>query len=99
MLDCACGPLAGGRAMEQIQPPQPSGYALGHAEDELDRIINHARFFGDLTEHVLHLAGLAPGMRVLDVGCGPGDGSFLAPRLWGPQAPSTAAAKSPRARD
>jgi ubiquinone/menaquinone biosynthesis C-methylase UbiE len=71
--------------MEQIQPPQPSGYALGHAEDELDRIINHARFFGDLTEHVLHLAGLAPGMRVLDVGCGPGDVSFLAARLVGPE--------------
>jgi ubiquinone/menaquinone biosynthesis C-methylase UbiE len=71
--------------MEQIQPPQPSGYALGHAEDELDRLINHARFFGDLTEHVLHLAGLAPGMRVLDVGCGPGDVSFLAARLVGPE--------------
>jgi len=71
--------------MEQIQPPQPSGYALGHAEDELDRIINTARFFGDLTEHVLHLAGLALGMRVLDVGCGPGDVSFLAARLVGPE--------------
>ena len=42
--------------MEQIQTGQPSVYALGHAEDELDRIINVARFFGDLTEHVLRLA-------------------------------------------
>jgi hypothetical protein len=71
--------------MEQIQPPQPSGYALGHAEDELDRLINHARFFDDLTEHALHLAGLAPGMRVLDVGCGPGDVTFMAARLVGPE--------------
>jgi ubiquinone/menaquinone biosynthesis C-methylase UbiE len=71
--------------MKQIQPGQPSGYALGHAEDELDRIINIARFLGDLTEHVLHLAGLDRGMRVLDVGCGPGDVTFLAAKLVGPE--------------
>lgn len=71
--------------MEQIQPGQPSGYPLGHAADELDRIINAARFIGDLTEHVLHLAGLTPGMRVLDVGCGPGELTFLAARLVGPE--------------
>jgi SAM-dependent methyltransferase len=83
--------------MEQSQPPQPSGYALGHAEDELDRIINHARFFGDLTEHVLHLAGLAPGMRVLDVGCGPGDVVFLAARLVGPEGIVIGVDRSPEA--
>src|SRR5262249_18479631 len=42
-------------------------------------------FFGDLTEHVLRLAGLGAGMRVLDVGCGPGDVAFLAARLVGPE--------------
>jgi len=83
--------------MEQIQPGQPSGYALGHAADELDRIINVARFFGDLTEHVLHLAGLAPGMRVLDVGCGPGDVVFLAARLVGPQGTVIGVDTSPEA--
>ncbi len=71
--------------MEQVQPSHPSGYALGHAADELDRLITFGRFFGDLTEHVLHLAGLAPGMRVLDVGCGPGDVTFLAAKLVGPE--------------
>ena len=71
--------------MEQKLSGQPSGYALGHAADELDRIITAARFIGDLTEHVLHLAGLAPGMRVLDVGCGPGELTFLAARLVGPE--------------
>jgi ubiquinone/menaquinone biosynthesis C-methylase UbiE len=83
--------------MEQIQPDQPSGYALGHAEDELDRIINTARFLGDLTEHVLRLAGLAPGMRVLDVGCGPGDVVFLAARLVGPQGTVIGVDRSPEA--
>lgn len=71
--------------MEQGSPNHPPRYALGHAEDELDRIINVARYLGDLTEHVLHLAGLAPGMRVLDVGCGPGEVTFLAARLVGPE--------------
>jgi len=83
--------------MEQIQLNQPSGYALGHTEDELDRIINVGRFFGDLTEHVLHLARLAPGMRVLDVGCGPGDVVFLAARLVGPEGTVIGVDTSPEA--
>src|SRR5690606_21893055 len=61
-----------------------TAYTLGHTEQELDRLISQASFFGELTEHVLGLAGLEPGMRVLDVGCGPGDVSFLAARLVGP---------------
>jgi SAM-dependent methyltransferase len=66
-----------------MQPAQGE-YILGHAEDELDRLIGQSRFFGDLTEHLFRLAGLAPGMRVLDVGCGAGDVSFLAARIAGP---------------
>jgi SAM-dependent methyltransferase len=42
-----------------------------------------ARLYDDYTEHALRLAGLRPGMRVLDVGCGPGDVSFVAARLVG----------------
>ena len=45
-------------------------YILGHDDNELDRLIRQARFFGDLTEEVLRRAGVGPGMRVLDVGCG-----------------------------
>jgi Methyltransferase domain len=46
-------------------------------------LIEQGRFIGELTEHVLRLAGLGPGMRVLDVGCGAGDVTFLAARLVG----------------
>jgi ubiquinone/menaquinone biosynthesis C-methylase UbiE len=60
-----------------------TAYSLGHTEQELGRLISQAAFYGDLTEHVLGLAGLQPGMRVLDVGCGPGDVSFLAARFVG----------------
>jgi ubiquinone/menaquinone biosynthesis C-methylase UbiE len=58
-------------------------YVLGHAANELDRLIKQAAFYGDLTAHTLKLAGLAPGMRVLDVGCGAGDVSLLAASIVG----------------
>ena len=69
--------------MTQTVGEQPR-YILGHDRDELDRLIDQACFFGDLTEEVLHRAGVGPGMRVLDAGCGTGDVSFLAARLVGP---------------
>jgi SAM-dependent methyltransferase len=63
---------------------ETTAYILGHEPDELDRLIAQARFIGDLTEEVLRRAGVGPGMRVLDLGCGTGDVSFLASRLVGP---------------
>jgi SAM-dependent methyltransferase len=59
-------------------------YALGDSSRELARLIEQSRFFGQLTRNVFIDAGLSPGMRVLDVGCGPGDVSFLAASLVGP---------------
>jgi SAM-dependent methyltransferase len=47
-------------------------------------LINQSRFLGDLTAEVLRRAGIGAGMRVLDVGCGAGDVSFLAASLVGP---------------
>jgi SAM-dependent methyltransferase len=61
-----------------------STYALGHADVEIQRLLLQARLYDDDTEHALRQAGLRPGMRVLDVGCGPGDVSFVAARLVGP---------------
>jgi ubiquinone/menaquinone biosynthesis C-methylase UbiE len=67
-------------------PPSASGssYVLGHADVEVQRLLLQGRLYNDYTEHALRLAGLRPGMRVLDVGCGPGDVSFIAARLVGP---------------
>ena len=62
----------------------PNDYALGHNHEELQRLIGQSRFLGELTEQMLRAAGIGAGMRVLDVGCGAGDVSFLAATLVGP---------------
>jgi ubiquinone/menaquinone biosynthesis C-methylase UbiE len=59
-------------------------YVLGHSDIELERLIAQARIYEPLTRRFLLDAGLQDGMRVLDVGCGVGDVSFLAARLVGP---------------
>src|SRR5262249_11000514 len=67
---------------DQLRPTPD--YALGYSEREHQRLISQANFFGELTEGLFRRAGLAPGMRVLDVGCGAGDVSLLAAALVGP---------------
>jgi ubiquinone/menaquinone biosynthesis C-methylase UbiE len=61
-----------------------SSYVLGHNGVEVQRLLLQGQLYNDYTEQALRLAGLRPGMRVLDVGCGPGDVSFIAARLVGP---------------
>jgi SAM-dependent methyltransferase len=61
-----------------------STYVLGHADAEVQRLLLQGRLYNDYTEHALRLAGLRPGMRVLDIGSGPGDVSLIAARLVGP---------------
>lgn len=78
-------------------PTTGNDYALGHAQSELDRLISQGRFIGDLTGHMLHLAGLKPGMRVLDIGCGAGDVSFLARSIVGAEGAVIGVDRSPEA--
>jgi len=58
-----------------------ANYPLGYSEAEAKRLIDQGAMLEDLTGDLLSRAGLAPGMRVLDVGCGVGDVSLLAARL------------------
>lgn len=59
-------------------------YLLGHDPAELARLEHQARILAPATRTVLGLAGVAPGMRVLDLGSGVGDVAFEAAALVGP---------------
>jgi 2-polyprenyl-3-methyl-5-hydroxy-6-metoxy-1,4-benzoquinol methylase len=63
---------------------KPLDYVLGHNNREQLRLIKQARFLAPITETFLRSAGIASGMRVLDVGCGMGDVTMLAAQLVGP---------------
>lgn len=58
-------------------------YIMGHSAEERERLIQQGGLFGPITERFLRGAGLAPGMRVLDVGCGVGDVTLLCADLVG----------------
>jgi ubiquinone/menaquinone biosynthesis C-methylase UbiE len=58
-------------------------YVLGYNSFEFQRLERQASILAPLTSDFLCRAGLARGMRVLDVGCGVGDVSILAADLVG----------------
>src|SRR5438876_12243643 len=60
--------------------PDPE-YVLGASASERERLAQQADVFNPLTERIFRQAGIQPGMRVLDVGCGTGDVSLLVQRL------------------
>jgi ubiquinone/menaquinone biosynthesis C-methylase UbiE len=63
---------------------RPAGpYVLGHSDRELERLGKQARLIDPITRRFFQGAGIAPGMRVLDVGSGAGDVAFLAAELVG----------------
>ena len=59
-------------------------YVLGHSAFELERLARQERLIGPVTRNYFQAAGIAPGMRVLDVGSGTGVVAFLAAELVGP---------------
>jgi SAM-dependent methyltransferase len=61
-----------------------ASYVMGYSEQEFKRLEMGASYMHHLTANFLQRAGLAPGMRVLDIGCGVGDVSLLAADLVGP---------------
>ena len=58
-------------------------YVLGHSETELNRLSTQARLIDPITRRFLTSAGIAEGMRVLDVGSGAGDVAILLASLVG----------------
>ncbi|WP_197515208.1 class I SAM-dependent methyltransferase [Mycobacterium sp. 1245805.9] len=66
------------------QPAPERDYLLGHSRPEIDRLIRQAEMLRPITERLLVSAGIERGMRVLDIGCGPGDVSLMLAGLVGP---------------
>jgi SAM-dependent methyltransferase len=64
--------------MTQGRTGRDAIYAPGYTEDELHRLTDQGQLVASATRALLLEAGIGPGMRVLDVGCGPGDVSLLA---------------------
>jgi ubiquinone/menaquinone biosynthesis C-methylase UbiE len=63
---------------------------MGRDDRERRRLALQAKIINPATEHLLQRAGVTSGMRVLDLGCGIGEVSFLAARLVGPHGHVTA---------
>jgi ubiquinone/menaquinone biosynthesis C-methylase UbiE len=63
--------------------PGERGYFLGHSAAEIERLALQDAFYREPTEEMLRRAGVAAGMRVLDIGCGGGDVSLIAAMLVG----------------
>jgi 2-polyprenyl-3-methyl-5-hydroxy-6-metoxy-1,4-benzoquinol methylase len=58
-------------------------YPFESSDHERQRLQRQADILSDITEQVFRRAGIAPGMRILDVGSGAGDVAFLARKLIG----------------
>jgi ubiquinone/menaquinone biosynthesis C-methylase UbiE len=81
--------------MDTQPPPHP--YPLGHSERELERLTVQARDLAAHTTVLFRRAGIAAGHRVLDIGCGSGDVSFIAAELVGPSGHVVGVDRSPAA--
>jgi ubiquinone/menaquinone biosynthesis C-methylase UbiE len=61
-----------------------STYVMGATEHERRRLLLQGSILNSLTDRFLREAGLSPGMRILDLGCGIGDVTLIAARIVGP---------------
>jgi len=63
---------------------QASDYVLGSTDRERERLMQQGAILRGFLASAFRNAGLGPGMRVLDIGCGVGDVAILAADLVGP---------------
>jgi len=73
-----------GAATQRDSHSKTSDYALGSTDHERQRLMRQGAIYRIYLDRAFRAAGLAPGMRVLDLGCGVGDVAMLAADLVGP---------------
>jgi ubiquinone/menaquinone biosynthesis C-methylase UbiE len=72
----------GGDVLKEIAVGE--GYVLGHQAEELARLDGQSAMLAPATRLAFQLAGIGPGMRVLDLGTGTGEVALLAAEAVGP---------------
>ena len=65
------------------EPGRETYYVLGRSAEEIERLQSQAAFIRPFTERLFRDAGIARGMKVLDLGSGAGDVALLAAGLVG----------------
>ena len=60
-------------------------YTMGRSKEEEDRLIQQSQLYDAVTRRMLNTAGVAGGMKVLDIGSGTGDVAMTAAELVGPE--------------
>jgi 2-polyprenyl-3-methyl-5-hydroxy-6-metoxy-1,4-benzoquinol methylase len=74
--------------MPTLTPPIEGAaptYWLNQGDAESQRLVRQGRIANPVTREVFRAAGIAPGMKVLDIGTGPGDLGLVAADIVGPQ--------------
>src|SRR6266481_7266468 len=64
--------------------PKTSDYAMGSTDRERQRLMQQGAVLRGFLASAFRAAGIRPGMRILDLGCGVGDVAMLAADLAGP---------------
>jgi SAM-dependent methyltransferase len=72
------------RNMTMTQSITDTSYVFGHSDEEIQRLPQQARLGNPCTRRFLEQAGISAGMKVLDVGSGPGEVAMLLAERVGP---------------